>query len=201
MNFLSNAKIGTKVISLLVAMGIISAGIAVYASIRLKALDDTYSALITNQNGAALDIAIVNRDVTNMGYGTYMIVAHPAASAQAKVGVEMQHDGKSKASERLAEAKKLIPEKAAAIDVLQAKLTEAGRLSDIALRHGMKDEDELAKSTEVQANQAIASFITDGKTPRDELIKDVTTRSDAITAQNKQDTVLMIGGALLPPSR
>ena len=183
MNFLSNAKIGTKVIALLVAMGIGAAGIAVYGSLRLKALDDTYSALITNQNGAALDIAMLNRDVTNMGYGTYMAVAQPGTSDQAKAGVAMQREGKAKALKRLTDAKKLLPEKSAAFDALEAKLAEVSKLSDIALDHGVKDEDALAKSTEITADKGIGEFIASGVSLRDELIKDASTRSDAITVQ------------------
>jgi methyl-accepting chemotaxis protein len=197
MSFLNNAKIGTKVVSLLMGMGLLAAGIAVYGSLRLKALDDTYSELITNQTGAALDIAMLNRDITNMGYGAYMAVAQDGASEQAKLGEALQHEGKAKAVEHLADAKKLLPERATEVAALETKLTDIVKLSDIALDHGVKDEDALAKTTEVTADQAVAAFIVVSKELRDELIKGVKVRSDEITAQNNQSMMLMIGGALL----
>lgn len=197
MGILDNTKVGTKVISLLVAMGLVAAGIAVYGSFRLKALDDTYSGLIEHQNGAATDIAMLNRDVTDMGYGTYMALAFDGASDQAKAGVALQHEGRAKAPELLAKAKALLPEKAAAFEMLQGKLADVTTLSDVALAHGVKNEDALAKSSQVVVDHAIVDFITSGKAVRDELIKDVAKRSDEITAQNKQDTIMMIGGALI----
>jgi methyl-accepting chemotaxis protein len=197
MSFLNNAKIGTKVVSLLMVMGLLAGGIAVYASLRLKALDNTYSELITNESGAALDMAMLNRDVTEMGYGTYITVAQPGTSPQAKVGATMQREGKKKSAEHLADAAKLAPENAAQIESLRAKLETINKLSEISLEHGLKDEDALATSSEVATDEAIADFIVEGKALRDILIKGVRKRSDEITAQNNQSMMLMIGGALL----
>ncbi|THD62611.1 methyl-accepting chemotaxis protein [Phenylobacterium sp.] len=196
MGLLENTKIGTKIIALLMAMGLVAAGIAVYGSLRLKALDDTYSYLIDHQNGAALDIAMANRDFTNIGYGTYMMVALDAASDQAKAGRGLQLEGKAKGAEHIADALKLLPERADRFEAMQSKLAEIVKLSDAAMAFGEKNQDEPAKAAEVTADKGIAELIDTGKELRDELIKEVHTRSDAITAQNKQDTMLMIGGAL-----
>ncbi len=196
MGLLENTKIGTKIIALLMAMGLVAAGIAVYGSFRLKVLDDTYTSLIDHQNGAALDIAIANRDFTNIGYGTYMMVALDAATPEAKFGKSLQVDGKAKGEQHLADALKLLPERADKIEALQAKFAEVSKLSDTALAFGEKNQDAQALAAEVIADRQIADLINSGKSLRDELIKEVHTRSDAITVQNKQDTMLMIGGAL-----
>jgi len=196
MGLLENTKIGAKIVGLLLAMGLVAAGIAVYGSVRLKALDATYSSLIDHQNGAAIAIAVANRDITNIGYGTYMMVALDAATDQAKAGKGLQHEGKTNGAAHLADALRLLPERADRIQAMQAKLAEIVKLSDIAMAFGEKNQDDQAKAAEVTADKAIADLIADGKTFRDELIKDVHTQSDAITEQNKRDTMMMIGGAL-----
>ncbi|MDB5438057.1 MAG: hypothetical protein JWM33_484, partial [Caulobacteraceae bacterium] len=63
MRLLEDTKIGTKVVALLVVMGLFSACVAIHAATRLKKLDGEYSQIIRDNEGAAINSAILNRAV------------------------------------------------------------------------------------------------------------------------------------------
>jgi methyl-accepting chemotaxis protein len=193
---LENTKIGAKIVTLLVVMGLFSAGVAVYAATRLKKLDGEYSQIIRNNEGAAIDAAILNRTVMGMGYGTYMTVAQDAASQQARDGQAMQVANKQEAQKVLDDIAALTPERTEEVRALQAKLAEVVRLSDAAMALGMKNDDAAAKTAELEADRAISDLIGAGKGLRGELVKEAGQKSAELSARNDTDSLLMIGGSL-----
>ncbi|WP_343699735.1 methyl-accepting chemotaxis protein [Caulobacter sp.] len=197
MNFLENTKIGSKIIVMIASMAIVAAGIALYASSRLKHLDAQYSQLIGQESGAGFDMALANRGVISMGYGVYMVTTQPSGSPTSNSGLKLQRSAKLEVDKLLTDANGLLPEKADKIERLQAKFAKVRTLTDLAMAQALRGENDQAKISAAKADQAIAEFTDEGKALRAELVSDIKAKTQKFSAMNRMDMLFMIGGALV----
>ncbi len=76
MSFLENAKIRTKILSLILPICAVGIAASLILSDRFQKADIAYSNFITKEASAAVDMARANRNLAAVAYGAYQTLAY-----------------------------------------------------------------------------------------------------------------------------
>jgi methyl-accepting chemotaxis protein len=110
MPFLSNAKIRTKILSLILpicAVGIVGIGIMSYS---YNNTDNRYYSFISEDSVAATDVSRAAASLNSLAYSAYQLMVYDAGSEFRTYAAKNYESGKAVVFARFANAKKLIPE-------------------------------------------------------------------------------------------
>ncbi|WP_119942893.1 methyl-accepting chemotaxis protein [Neorhizobium sp. NCHU2750] len=143
MSFLTNAKIRTKILGLIVPVcliGIAGIGAAAYS---FKQADRQYSDFIRQDNVAATQVSRVSTSMNSVAYSAYQLTVYAKDSAGRAVAMKNYESGKKVIGTLLASAKQLIPDQADTLSAFEARaqaitaktdkavqLTEEGKMQD-----------------------------------------------------------------------
>lgn len=123
---LSRFSISTRILGVIVMMGLLVLFVSVFASMRLMKVDDVYSDLLDNDTTAMVELARANRAIIAVGRQTYKLIAQ-TDSQRMQAAVEAVGRNGEAASSSFATAAKALPEHAAAIADLRGRLDEVMR--------------------------------------------------------------------------
>ncbi len=196
MSFLQNAKIKTKVLSIILPICLIGIAGALVVSSQYRDTVATYSDLISNDENAAVEMARGSQRLTALSYNAYQTLVYsskdPATAKFAK-----DYEGNKKVLlERFANAKRLMPTEATALDALTTRANNIIALTDEAVKAGLADDNETADNILKQADPLIDAEVIAVREWLDTFNKNIRAKSDLLggrTVATIADTLVVLG--------
>ncbi|NLS17812.1 methyl-accepting chemotaxis protein [Rhizobium sp. P40RR-XXII] len=155
MSFLQNAKIRTKVLSIMMPICLIGIAGVLFLSNEYKDSIAAYSNFITKDARAAVEMARASQRVTALGYNAYQISVYRAKSPEMAAFSKDYDENKRILLQRLATAKQLMPAESDTLDKLVTRANDIIALTDQAVKAGLADEDDAATKLLKQADPLI----------------------------------------------
>jgi methyl-accepting chemotaxis protein len=115
MNFLQNAKIRTKIISVIVLMGLIAMTGLAYVSVQFKSADTRYSNFLSHESLAATLNARATGGLLQMGFQLGLLLIKDPATPDFAASVKIYNDNQDLMLQRLQTQAQLVPARAEAV--------------------------------------------------------------------------------------
>jgi methyl-accepting chemotaxis protein len=190
--FLGGVKIPTKIMGLLLALGLITLGIAVYGSRTLLAADASYSHLTDEKLPTTTKLARVNRFLTEMPYAAYRAVAYPGGSPEAIAALKQEKDSYESALKVLAELKELDPSMSDDLDRLRTEVDAIHSGAAKAADLGNRNQNDTARAILGDMDKAVAITSKDLSAANNKRIADADALSDALSASAASTSTMML---------
>jgi methyl-accepting chemotaxis protein len=133
MSYLSNAKIRTKILSLIIPVCLIGVGGLAAASYAFKQADAQYSAFIAEDNVAATQVSRAATSMLSVAYSAYQLSVYPEGSEFRAVAAKNYESGKGAIAKLLSSAKELIPGQAASLSEFEQRTQQIAQSTDAAV--------------------------------------------------------------------
>ena len=183
MSFLQNAKIRTKVLSVIIPICLIGIAGVLFVSSQYKDTVATYSDFISNDETAAVEMSRASQRVTALSYGAYQILVYSSKDPEMAKFTKDYDDNKKVLLDRLANAKHLAPSEAAAVDALTVQANNIIALTDQAVKAGIADDNDTATRLLKQADPLIDAEVVAVRSWLDTFNKSIGAKSTALGAQ------------------
>ena len=144
MSFLQNAKIKTKVLTILIPICLIGIAGVLVVSNQFRDTVGTYSNFIAKDETAAVEMSRASQRMTAMSYNAYQILQYPAGDPQTAAFSRDYQENKQVLLQRFANARQLVPTEADTIDKLVARANDIIALTDQAVKAGLIDDNSTA---------------------------------------------------------
>ncbi|AGB75037.1 MULTISPECIES: methyl-accepting chemotaxis protein [Rhizobium] len=155
MSFLQNAKIKTKVLTILIPICLIGIAGVLVVSNQFRDTVGTYSNFIAKDETAAVEMSRASQRITAMSYNAYQILQYPAEDpAMSRFSKDYQ-ENKQVLLQRFANARQMVPTEADAIDKLVARANDIIALTDQAVKAGLIDDNNSASTLLKQVDPMI----------------------------------------------
>ncbi|MBB3290865.1 MULTISPECIES: HAMP domain-containing methyl-accepting chemotaxis protein [Rhizobium] len=196
MSIFQNAKIRTKVLTIIIPICLIGiAGVLVVAS-EYRDTVATYSNFIAKDETAAVEMSRASQRMTAMSYNAYQILQYPAADSRMAGFSNDYRDNKQVLLKRLANARQLIPAEADTIDKLAATANDIIALTDQAVNAGLVDDNDTAAKLLKQVDPMINDELVSIRQWLDVFNKSLNDKSNMLAAQASGtigDAVIALG--------
>ncbi|MCD2325108.1 methyl-accepting chemotaxis protein [Sphingomonas sp. IC-56] len=183
MKTIENLKISTKILAMMLVLGLLSVAIAFTGSNAMRTVDADYSVLTDTALPNNLKLARVNRRLTEMAYAAYRTMAYDGNSAEARAASESEQAAYQQALDQLKEVRESEPALAARVDTLKASLDDVHGKARQAIAFGMRNDDANAKATMTEVDKRVADLGKDMKAFNDHRVAEAEQGSAALTAQ------------------
>ena len=189
MSFLQNAKIRTKILSLIVPVSLIGMiGVGV-VSTNYKAADNAYSDFIERNGVASTELFRANTALVSVGFDTtlgLMLAEQSAKTADAEASYK---NDVASVIKRLETAKNLVPEVAPKIDPLMDRARAISATTDRVWDAARTGNFQVARRTLVEVSPMIDQWRNDIRTLSEGNLKDVLAAS-GVLSDNTNSTIL-----------
>ncbi|MGA1805028.1 methyl-accepting chemotaxis protein [Rhizobium sp. HT1-10] len=182
MSFLQNAKIRTKILSVLIPICVIAAGSMLMMSRNFQKADDNYSDLISQDEVATLAMSRASQSVAALNYNAYQILAYSLKDPEMAGLNDNYTQNKKSLFEFFAAAKEHAQEDALTVDPLVDAAKEIVVITDEAVKAGLADDNDRAKLLLRQADLKVKDEILNVRSWIDLKNKSVEDQSDALSA-------------------
>ncbi|WP_320195414.1 methyl-accepting chemotaxis protein [Agrobacterium rosae] len=183
MSFLQNAKIRTKVLSLIVPVALIGLVGVGLVSNNYKNADTSYSDFIANNAIGSTELFRANTALVSLGYDTTLgLMLREQSGNTAKVEEGYKADVAT-TIRRLENAKKLLPEMAGEIDTFISRTNAISALTDRVWQVAKTGDFRTARKILVEVGPQIDQWRNDIRVISERNLADVTEKSDALTDQ------------------
>jgi len=179
---LKDVRIGTKIVSAVILMGLMGTAGSLFAAMQMKRVDDNYSVVIETRPKAMLAAARASRAANDVIAQTYRIIAYPAGAAgvgEAKREGELAYKA---TNDFLAAAAAAFPEAKPQVDLLTTEARGLKALVDQAVMFGQRDENEKALAIMDQLDGKLRTLVNNIGAFNDALVKDSDNQSTLLTA-------------------
>ncbi|SCB29807.1 methyl-accepting chemotaxis protein [Rhizobium hainanense] len=155
MSFLQNAKIRTKVLSIIIPICLIGiAGVLVVSS-QYKDTVATYSNFIAKDETAAVEMSRASQRLTGLSYNAYQILIYSSKDPEMASFSKQYEENKKVLLQRFSTVRQLLPSDADAVNKLAAKADDILVLTDQAVKAGQVDDNNTAARLLKQADPMI----------------------------------------------
>ncbi len=192
MTFLSNAKIRTKILSLIIPVCLIGVAGVVAAAYNFKKADTQYSAFIAQDSIAATQVSRASTSMNSVAYSAYQLTVYPQGSAFRAVAEKNYESGKKVVNTLLQSAEKLIPDQADGLMAFEKRSTAIFAVTDKAVALTAQGQMQEAQATLSQVDADIAKIRDDFKEWNVTNAKIVLENSAAITDQINDTIVTLL---------
>jgi methyl-accepting chemotaxis protein len=196
-NLLQNARISTKILSLLLMLGALTFGLAYQGSSRLRTTDDSYSDLTDIKLPNSTRLARANRRVTEMAYASYRTIALDGASAEAKAASSDEADAYQDAIKLLSDVKANEPDAATEVDKLSLKISNAHATMQQAISEGLLNRNEQATAIMKGVDKAVDAIGDEMKAYNDARIAASKKLSDELSASTVATSWTMLTSSIV----
>ncbi|MGZ9720311.1 methyl-accepting chemotaxis protein [Rhizobium miluonense] len=180
MSFLQNAKIRTKVLSIMIPICLIGIAGVFFISSQYKDSVATYSKFISTDEMAAVEMSRASQRVTALSYNAYQILIYSSKDPEMATFSKDYEENKKVLSQRLANVRQLMPSEADAVDKLAAKANDIIVLTDRAVKAGMVDDNDTATKLLKQADPQINAEVVAIREWLDTFNKSIGAKSDLL---------------------
>ncbi len=182
MSFFENAKIRTKILSLILPVSLVGLGGVGFVAVNYKNADTTYSNIIANNSAAATELFRANTSLVALGYDTTLGLLR---SEQGLKPTEIQDEYKKDVAallSRLESAPKLLPEISTTLSGITDRANAiVGATDEVWVM--MKNGDFLtARRKLTEVNAQIASWRLDIRALNEKTLQDVVANSNTLSA-------------------
>ncbi|WLD96331.1 HAMP domain-containing methyl-accepting chemotaxis protein [Agrobacterium leguminum] len=183
MSFLENARIKTKILSLIIPLCIVGVSAVGFVATRYKAADTDYSDFIATDNASTVSLARANRNLLGLSYSAYQMMTYDAQDPEFKIIAAEYKERRELLNTLMLDAASKVPEHQGEIDhiVKDVKLVEA--ITDKAVELGTSDRNAEAAALLRNADKAIRDLTNDINNLTDVQVNSVIKRSDELTDQ------------------
>ncbi|WP_296084958.1 methyl-accepting chemotaxis protein [uncultured Agrobacterium sp.] len=182
MSFFENAKIRTKILSLILPVSLVGLCGVGFVAVNYKNADTTYSNIIANNSAAATELFRANTSLVALGYDTTLGLLR---SEQGLKPTEIQDEYKRDVAallSRLERAPKLLPEISTTLSGITDRANAIVRATD-EVWVMMKNGDFLtARRKLTEVNAQIASWRLDIRALNEKTLQDVVANSNTLSA-------------------
>ena len=183
MSFLQNAKIKTKVLTILIPICLIGIAGVLVVSNQFRDTVGTYSNFIAKDETAAVEMSRASQRMTAMSYNAYQILQYPAGDPQTAAFSRDYQENKQVLLQRFANARQLVPTEADTIDKLVARANDIIALTDQAVKAGLIDDNNTAATLLKQADPMINDEVVSIRQWLDAFNKSLNNKSDMLAEQ------------------
>ncbi|MFK0331872.1 methyl-accepting chemotaxis protein [Rhizobium sp. NPDC090275] len=192
MSFLKNARIRTKILSLIVPICVVGIGATLFMSDKFKTVDATYSEFISQDYQAEVDLVAATRSLVSIGYSAYQTLAYDAGNPGFKAANDFYKENTASLIGRLEQSKGGRPEDAAAIDAFIARSKEVIAQTDNAVKLGTDARDAEAKSALARADLLIKPLLGDMRDLTTLMKKNINMRASELTDQTRSTILISL---------
>ena len=161
MKMLDDIRISTKVLAVLLALGVIGLSVAVYGSVTLNSLNTSYHELVDKKLPSSASVSRANRRAGVMAYSGYLALAYDGSSRQAQQADEKAQEAYQQGSKLLAEVADAQPHVASKVSALRGLFDEIHRSSAKAIAFGQRNQSDQARATLEEMDALVARFTED----------------------------------------
>ena len=197
MSYVSNLKIATKIVGLLVMLGLVVMAVAWYGSNTLSRANTEYSELTDHRLPSAVKLARVVRMAATMDLSAYRAMAYDGASVQAKSAEALEQTAYSQATDLLNKTDIELPGMAVKLRPVRASIDQLHEFTRHAIALGMQNKNDEARVVLTKADALIDVLTPKMVALNDEIIGSAKTTSAALIVQSSTTSMMMLlGGAL-----
>ena len=189
---LANAKISTKIISLLLMLGALCLGIALYSSFILKDIDHRFTELTMKVLPATTNIARADRASNQIGWAVYRTMVHDGASAEAKTAGIDGAAAIDVLDKQLQVAVELLPRikgDAKSLEALKDRIADNGRK---ALALGLQNRNDEALVLILEIDKDLGAFSIEARDLNKGLIEGAEKESAALDEETERTSFMML---------
>ena len=188
---LENTKISSKIIALLVILGLVTMFIAWNGSTQLLKSDDSYSSLVNTKLPNSTMIARVNKRAIEMVYAGYRSVSYDGSTEDARATPGQEDKAFNEALQMIADVKKSEPEIADHLDSIARNFTELHALTSKAIRFGLQNSTAEANAILGKADVLATKINADITAFNNGRIADGRKLSDDLSAKTAATSTMM----------
>ncbi|MBP1842038.1 methyl-accepting chemotaxis protein [Rhizobium petrolearium] len=177
---LQNMKIRTKILSVVVLLGLVSVAGLIYIVQEFKHADGSYSTFIDHEASAAMQASRANASVLSSVLQASFSLNMPAGSKEAETAAKAASKF-GQARERLQQAAELVPSRKAAADELIADVTALEQVTKKALDLHRAGDEKGAADAMTQISAGIAAITPKMIANNDALMKLLDDGGDALS--------------------
>jgi methyl-accepting chemotaxis protein len=197
MNYVWDLKIATKIVGMLVMLGLVVMVVAWYGSSTLRAADADYSELTDHRLPSTTKLARVVRMAVTMDLSAYRAMAYDGASAQAKSAEGAEQTAYGQAIDLINKIHVDLPAMADRIRPVRTSVDQLHELTRQAIALGRQNRNDEARVVLTKADALIDVLAPTIVALNDEIIGGAKTTSDALSARSSTtSTMMLLGGAL-----
>jgi len=200
MNFLQNAKIRTKIISVIVLMGLIAITGLAYVSVQFKSADTRYSNFLSHESMAATLNARATGGLLQMGFQLGLLMIKDPASADFAASIKIYEDNQDVMMQRIAMTAQLVPARTEAVAAMVKAIDSFEALGEQVISLAKAGRHEDAKTVMLRAGSeltAILPLFAGGNDQLMQLTADGTAELQARTDKTIVAGLLILGVALV----
>ncbi|MFK0166519.1 methyl-accepting chemotaxis protein [Rhizobium sp. NPDC090279] len=180
MSFLQNAKIRTKVLSIIIPICLIGIVSVLVVSSQYRDTVATYSNFIAKDETAAVEMARASQRVTALSYNAYQILIYSTKDPEMATFSKQYEENKKVLLERFSTVRQLIPSETDAVNKLAAKADDILALTDQAVKAGLVDDNDTAAKLLKQADPLINDEVVAVRQWIDAFNKNINDKSDML---------------------
>ncbi|MBO9547558.1 methyl-accepting chemotaxis protein [Caulobacter sp.] len=154
-------KISTKILTALLVLAAAFVACSGYTSLQLHGIANDYKRLTEHSAPAAIEIARATRQINQVGYAAYRVVAYEGASAEAAAAEKAFEDSVAKLYKNLDNAVRLEQENAAVIGAFRQRAQILVKPAHAAVQAGRADQDDHARAILAGVDPKIAALTAD----------------------------------------
>ncbi len=197
MKFLTNAKISTKIITVLLLFGAVSLSLGLYSNETMKQVDRDYSNLTDKKLPTAVRLARATRYAAQMVHDGYQAVAYDPASADAQSAPQREREAYKSAMDLFVQAKSDQPQMADDLVRLEQVLGRVHAHAEQGIALGLQSRDDEANRVLDEADKELTAFIAEIVKVNEGLIKEADETSNHLSASISQNAWMSIIVTLL----
>ncbi len=190
MSFLDNIKISVKILAVVALLAFATIFLVVQSSGSMSSMNKSYSALIHEIAPAQLEYARAARRIGEIGYATYRAIAYDGNSQEARTAAKEIDDSFQRGSANFRRGAELYPQSKSGSDKFLNQLAEIERLIRAVVAAGLKNENETALKTMIEADKRIARLVDEIVVFNTELAKMMEAASGAV-ASSSSNAIMM----------
>jgi methyl-accepting chemotaxis protein len=195
MTIFNNLKIAVKIAILVVSLGLVTLFIVFNGSNQLAAISKGYGALADTTLPNNTRLTTVGDRIDAMVYAGYKTMAYDGDSVQARDAASQEKQASAEAHALLQKVAQGEPNAAATIQALETRLTDIDGFVTKAIEHGLRDENDQARTSLGETDRRVAQFQDQLKklVTKREAVSDAQSSALADDAAKTQRNILLIG--------
>ncbi|GGD41904.1 methyl-accepting chemotaxis protein [Aureimonas glaciei] len=170
MSILKNAKISTKIMSMVLAISAVGVALSAYSAWTMSSINHRYSEIINVRAPAVVQLVRARTALVESAYDSYKILSYDGSSSVARASADDWKAQIDKTEARLQEAKAVLPDAAASIDELAGIVQLIRSKGTLAIQRGLANDNESARTMLAAIDPLVADFAEKSRVMNDRLL-------------------------------
>jgi methyl-accepting chemotaxis protein len=192
MRMLQNAKLRTKILTIIVPICLIGVAGVLAVSKNYKDADTRYSDFISNDEVAMMNVSRASQRIMALSYNAYQLLVYDANDTSSQTFEAAYRESVDELKTRLEMAKANAPDDADVINRFAEQAKAIVAITDQAVQAGLKDQNDQATSFLKKADPLVSQEISDIRDWMDADTKAISDRSAELQKQTNETIFLSL---------